>query len=53
MKKAFRQLTLLLLSATAILLAFFLENAPLLGVAGMVYGCAVSYLSVNLRREMK
>ncbi len=53
MKKAFRQLTVLLLSATAILLAFFLENAPLLGFAGIVYGCAVSYLSVNLRREMK
>jgi hypothetical protein len=53
MKKAFRQLTVLLLSATAILLAFFLKNDSLLGVAGVVYGCSVSYLSVNLRREIK
>jgi hypothetical protein len=53
MKKAFRQLTVLLLSATAILIAFFLENDIVLGVAGVVYGCSVSYLSVNLRREMK
>jgi hypothetical protein len=53
MKKAFRQLTVLLLAATAILLAFFLENNTLLGIAGVIYGCTVSYLSVNLRREMK
>jgi hypothetical protein len=53
MKKAFRQLTVLLLSATAILLAFFLENNVMLGIAGVVYGSAVSYLSVNLRLEMK
>ena len=53
MSKAFKQLTVLLLSATAILLAFFLENDLLLGAAGAVYGCAVYYLSVNLRLEMK
>ena len=53
MNKAFRQLTVLLLSATAILIAFFLENDTLLGVAGAVYGCAVYYVSVNLRLEMK
>ncbi len=53
MNKAFRQLIVLLLSATAILLAFFLENDLLLGVAGAVYGCAVYFLSVNLRLEMK
>ncbi len=53
MKNAFKQLTMLLLSATAILLAFFLENNLLLGVAGTVYGCAVYYLSINLQMEMK
>ena len=53
MKKAFRQLTVLLLAATAILLAFFLNDNTLLGIAGVIYGCTVSYLSVNLRREMK
>jgi hypothetical protein len=53
MKKAFKQLIVLLLSATAILLAFFLENDLLLGVAGFVYGCSVFYLSVNLWQEMK
>ena len=52
MNKAFRQLTVLLLSATAILLAFFLENSLLLGVAGTLYGCAVYYVSVNLRLEI-
>ncbi|MGB7512130.1 MAG: hypothetical protein WBP54_12695, partial [Pelodictyon phaeoclathratiforme] len=52
MKRAFTQLTLLLLSATAILLAFFLENNLLLGVAGTLYGCTVSYLSINLRQEI-
>ncbi len=49
MKRAFRQLTLLLLSATAILIGFFLENTPLLGFSGFVYGCSVYYLAVNLR----
>jgi hypothetical protein len=53
MKNAFKQLTLLLLSATAILLAFFLENNLLLGIAGTAYGCAVYYLSLNLRLEMQ
>ena len=51
MKRAFKQLTVLLLSATAILLAFFLENNIVLGIAGAVYGCTVYYLSINLRAE--
>ena len=53
MKKAFQQLTVLLLSATAILLAFFLENNLLLGVAGCVYGCSVYYVTINLRSDIK
>ncbi len=53
MSKAFKQLTVILFSATAVLIAFFLENDLLLGVAGAVYGCAVYYVSVNLRHEMK
>ena len=53
MKKAFKQLTVLLLSATAILLAFFLENNLLLGVAGFFYGCSVYYVTFNLRGDIK
>jgi hypothetical protein len=53
MNRAFKQLTALLLSATAILLAFFLENDTLLGVAGSFYGCAIYYLLVNLRLELQ
>ncbi len=51
MNRAFKQLTMLLLSTTAILLAFFLENNLLLGVSGSLYGCSVYYLSVNLRKS--
>ncbi|TLU83615.1 MAG: hypothetical protein FDX21_07480 [Chlorobium sp.] len=53
MKRAFKQLTVMLLSATAILLGFFLDNNLLLGVAGFCYGCSVFYVSVNLQQEMK
>ena len=53
MNKAFKQLTVMLLSATAILLGFFLDNNLLLGVAGFCYGCSVYYLSFNLQHEMK
>jgi len=53
MKRAFMQLTVLLLSCSAILLAFFLENNVLLGGAGCVYGCAVYYLRVNLLRSIQ
>ena len=53
MNKAFKQLTVLLLSATAILLAFFLENNLLLGVAGCFYGCSVYYVTFILRGEIK
>ena len=48
MKNAFRQLTVLLLAATAILLAFFIENDVLLGIAGFVYGGAIYFLKFNL-----
>ncbi len=53
MKQAFRQLTLMLLSATAVLLAFFLQNEQLLGVAGLVYGCSLFFLKFNLQPEEK
>lgn len=52
MKKAFRQLTVLLFSATAVLLAFFLDNDILLGSAGMLFGFAVIYLIKNLKPEL-
>ena len=51
--RAFVQLTVLLLSCTAILLAFFLHNNLLLGGAGLVYGGAVAYLKLNLRQGTK
>jgi len=51
-KKAFKQLTVMLLSATVMMLAFFLDSNMLLGAAGVVFGCAVSFLTVNLRPEL-
>ncbi len=50
-KKAFRQLTILLLSATSIMLAFFLENGLLLTLGGFVFGSSVYFLNINLRPE--
>ncbi|MBN1279169.1 MAG: hypothetical protein JW989_05255 [Chlorobiaceae bacterium] len=52
MKKAFRQLTVLLLSATAVMLAFFLDNDILLGSSGIVFGLGVAYLLKNLSSEL-
>lgn len=52
MKKAFRQLTLMLLSSTGVLLGFFLDNDMLLGSAGVVFGCCVAYLLKNLNTEL-
>ncbi len=46
---AFRQLTVALLSTTAVLLGFFLESDLLLAVAGLVYGGAVYYSVKNLK----
>jgi len=51
MQKAFRQLTVMILSATAVLIAFFLENNMLLGSAGLLFGLSVFYLRINLDRE--
>jgi len=45
---AFRQLTVALLSATAVLLGFFIESDLLLALAGLVYGGAVYYSRKNL-----
>jgi len=52
MQRAFKQLTVMMLSAIAVLLAFFLENNILLGAAGCVYGMSVYYLRINLDREL-
>ena len=51
-KKAFRQLTILLLSATAIIIAFFLQNGILLSISGFVFGSSVYFLNINLRSEL-
>ncbi len=53
MKKAFRQLTVQLLSALVILVAFLLYNNILLAAAGFVFGCSVFFVNVNLQSEMK
>lgn len=52
MDRAFMQLTVMLVSATGVLLAFFIENAVLLGLSGLVFGLAVLFLSFNLHREL-
>ncbi|WP_449258129.1 hypothetical protein [Chlorobium limicola] len=52
MKRAFRQLTVMLLSATAVLLAFFFDNDILLGCSGIVFGFSVAYLLKNLVPEL-
>ncbi len=51
-KKAFRQLTILLLAATAIIVAFFLQNGILLSISGFVFGSSVYFLNINLRSEL-
>jgi len=51
-KKAFRQLTALLLSATAIIVAFFLENGTLLSISGLIFGGSVCFLIINLLPEL-
>ena len=51
-KKAFRQLTMLLLAATAIIVAFFLQNGILLSTSGFVFGCSVYFLNLNLQSEL-
>ena len=47
--RAFRQLTIALVSATAVLLGFYLENNFMLAVAGMVFGIVIYYSRVNLK----
>lgn len=51
-KKAFRQLTLLLLATTAIIVAFFLQNAVLLSASGFLFGSSVYFLNINLHSEL-
>ena len=51
-KKAFRQLTMLLLATTAIIVAFFLENGVLLSASGFLFGSSVYFLNINLHSEL-
>ncbi len=50
-KKAFRQLTVLVIAVTAIILAFFFENTILLSVSGFIFGCSVYFVNLNLLPE--
>ncbi|MEI8186649.1 MAG: hypothetical protein WCG19_08120 [Chlorobiaceae bacterium] len=50
-KNAFRQLTVLLLAVTAIIIAFFLGNDILLSISGLVFGGALYFLNINLLPE--
>ncbi len=52
MSNAFIQLVAMLLSATAVLLAFLLYSNILLAIAGFLFGCSVFYSIVNLRTEL-
>ncbi|MEI8033573.1 MAG: hypothetical protein WCH05_09535 [Chlorobiaceae bacterium] len=51
MQRAFVQLTLLLLSSTGVLVAFFLLNDMLLALSGSLYAGAIYFLKVNLSQE--
>ncbi|NTW82863.1 MAG: hypothetical protein HGB36_05775 [Chlorobiaceae bacterium] len=51
-KRAFRQLSLMLLAAIALLLAFFLYNELLLAIAGFLFGCSVFFTNLNLLSEL-
>ena len=51
LKKAFRQLTLILLAATSIIVAFFFQNGILLSVSGVIFGGSVYFLNLNLLSE--
>ena len=51
-KKAFRQLTMLLLATTAIIVAFFFQNGVLLSASGFLFGSSVYFLNINLHSEL-
>ncbi len=51
MSKAFVQLTLMLLSAGVVILSFYSGDGITLGIAGVIYGAAVSLLRRNLMRD--
>ncbi len=53
LSRAFRQLIIALLSATSVLLAFYLENNFLLAFAGVVFGFAVYYSRINLGKAFR
>jgi len=50
LSRAFRQLTIAVVSATAVLLAFYLQNDVLLTVGGVAYGLAIFYSRGNLAK---
>lgn len=53
LSRAFRQLTVALVSATSVLLAFYMESNSLLAFAGVVFGFAVYYSRINLGKAFK
>lgn len=53
LSRAFRQLTIALVAATSVLLAFYLENNSLLAFAGVVFGFAVYYSRINLGKAFR
>ncbi|NEX12520.1 MAG: hypothetical protein C1942_07520 [Prosthecochloris sp.] len=53
MKKAFRQLTVLLSSSLCVLFGFYLHSALLLTLGGFIYAGAVWFLRTNLKQALK
>lgn len=51
--RAFRQLVIALVSAAAVLLAFYLESNALLALSGMVFGITMYYSKVNLGKAFR
>lgn len=51
--RAFRQLVIALVSAAAVLLAFYLESNSLLALSGMVFGIIMYYSKVNLGKAFR
>ncbi|MBO8092196.1 MAG: hypothetical protein J7D60_02675 [Prosthecochloris sp.] len=50
MKKAFRQLTVMVFSSIVVLLAFYFDNSVMLFSGGIVYAAGVYFLRINLKQ---
>ena len=53
LSRAFGQLTIAFVSATSVLLAFYLKSNSLMAFAGVVFGFAVYYSRVNLEKAFR